>query len=52
MADYTMCEGLNCPTRDKCYRHTAEPNQQWQAWFIDTPQEIPCKMFLDNSEYG
>jgi hypothetical protein len=33
MADLTMCDRDECPSRDECYRHTAEPNPWRQSYF-------------------
>lgn len=30
MADITMCNGRECPDREKCYRHKARPSD-WQS---------------------
>lgn len=40
MPDITMCEGGNCPIKNKCYRHTAKPSEYRQSYFIDPPYEI------------
>ena len=42
MADITMCTGFGkdsngnrvpCPSRETCYRHAANANEHWQAYF-------------------
>lgn len=54
MADLSMCEGLNCPLKLACYRHTARQNDHWQAWFTIVPYDHDtrdCEMFWDNVTY-
>ena len=52
--DITMCQGLGCPIKDKCYRHTAQSNEHYQSWFVETPghfedrdggEVFSCSMF-------
>lgn len=40
MADITMCEGLECPLKEKCYRYTATADEYWQAYFTKIPYDI------------
>ena len=50
MPDITMCNGVGCSDRDKCYRHTATPSE-YQSWFMDTPLEgTDCDYFWDNRQ--
>lgn len=37
MADITMCNGMGCYLRDKCYRYTATPNKYSQPYFLNEP---------------
>ena len=37
MADITMCNGMGCNLRDKCYRYTATPNEYRQPYFLNEP---------------
>lgn len=37
MPDITMCEGVNCPINDKCYRFTATPSEYHQSYFASEP---------------
>ena len=37
MSDITKCDGLNCPLKDTCYRHTATTNEYYQSWFMEIP---------------
>ena len=37
MADITMCDGKDCPLREKCYRFTVFANQWRQSYFMETP---------------
>lgn len=36
MPDITMCRGVNCPLKDKCYRFMAKPDD-YQAYFAISP---------------
>lgn len=58
MPDITMCSGIDCPMKDKCYRFTAIPRDR-QSWMappfyyprnaagIQTPNP-KCREFIDN----
>lgn len=53
MVDMAMCEGDNCPMKDKCYRHTAIAAKYRQTYFIESPyNEGKCSHFLDNTQYS
>ena len=46
MSDITMCEGINCPIREKCFRFRAKINLV-QHFFIKTPYEYShCDKFI------
>jgi len=50
MSDITMCEGLECPLKEKCYRYTAPANEYWQAYFAEIPYDIEseeCEHYWD-----
>jgi len=48
MADITMCSGVGCDMKHKCYRHTAE-RSHWQSWFSVVPiKDGECDKFWDN----
>ena len=32
MVDLSMCLNTTCPSREKCYRYQAKPNELWQAY--------------------
>lgn len=50
MSDITMCEGIDCPIRSKCYRYTAIPNY-YQYYFNKTPFEYDyCDKFISKKE--
>ena len=50
MSDITMCEGIDCPIRSKCYRYTAIPNY-YQYYFNKTPFEYDyCDKFISKQE--
>jgi hypothetical protein len=34
-----MCEGKNCPLREKCYRYTATPSKYRQSYFVTPPYD-------------
>ena len=36
MPDITMCSGVGCPWKERCYRHTAIASN-WQSWFSVVP---------------
>ena len=42
MPDITMCEGINCPLKMKCYRFLAKPDDL-QSYFVDTPYDKETK---------
>ena len=33
MPDISMCNGVDCLVKDKCYRHIAKPSEYWQSFF-------------------
>lgn len=37
MPDITMCEGKECPLKEKCYRFKTKPNEYRQSYFIRIP---------------
>ena len=53
MADISMCEDSKCPSKNKCHRYTAIPNEHWQAYsdFNRPVNEDKCKYFINNKEY-
>lgn len=57
MPDITMCYGKDCPIAYKCYRAIANPDELWQAYFVNSPyddEEGTCLYFwsLDEDEGG
>ena len=32
MTDITKCPGRGCPARERCYRYTAPPDEEFQGW--------------------
>lgn len=36
MPDITMCNGTDCPFKERCYRFTAKPSD-YQSYFFDPP---------------
>jgi hypothetical protein len=53
MPDITMCLGSGCPFKDKCYRHTAKPDEHWQSYFAYVPysEDGGCNFFW-NTDRG
>lgn len=51
MTDMTMCEGRGCPQKDKCYRHTAEPDPDCQSYFGEQVMSLDgtCEYFVPES---
>ena len=46
MPDITMCPGTNCPQKETCYRFTAKPCEDWQAYFTEAPiKDGKCDMY-------
>jgi hypothetical protein len=55
LPDISMCLGKsadgkqNCPKREKCYRYTAVPTPEWQAYFTEMPyKDKKCEYFWSN----
>ena len=51
MTDLDMCEGLNCPLRNKCYRYTAPKAYKYQNYMIGSPfrkenDNTVCDLFI------
>ena len=45
MSDITMCSGVGCDLKHKCYRFTAERSDR-QSWFTKVPlKDGNCEMF-------
>lgn len=50
MPDISMCQGTDCPFKDKCYRHTATPDPHWQSYFSEPPiKDGVCPYFWNNN---
>lgn len=53
MADITMCEGTNCPLKDRCYRHTAPENPYRQSYFMGVPvKDGECEYYWEAKDEG
>ncbi len=52
MADIAMCNGIGCPVKEQCHRHTAIPNEYRQSYFVDPPlkDEGRCDYFWSNGK--
>ena len=52
MLDITMCNGNNCNMKESCYRFKAEPDEDIQSYFTESPinKEGKCdfKMSIKN----
>jgi len=49
MPDITMCQGIECPYKLKCYRHNATPSEHRQAYFTKVPYDKgknKCDFFI------
>ena len=41
-----MCEGTNCPLKEKCYRYKAVPSKYRQCYFMEIPYaDGKCEYF-------
>jgi len=45
MADISMCNGKDCPIKEKCYRFTA-PKGIRQSYFLETPGKMEDGKFV------
>ncbi len=46
MADITMCSGVGCPLKEKCYRFKAIPCEFRQSYFTEPPlKNGKCEYF-------
>lgn len=52
MPDITMCEGTNCPIKEKCFRFTAKPSEFIQSYFSDAPGEMQDNKFTCSYFWG
>lgn len=53
MADITMCEGTDCPLKDKCYRYLAPKNPYRQSYFVNAPiKNSNCDYYWEIGETG
>ena len=50
MPDITMCDGVNCPLKMKCYRFLAKPDGL-QSYFVDTPYDQETQQCEHYCEY-
>lgn len=50
MPDITMCEGLECPLKESCYRYTATPNEFRQSYFLEIPlkEDGECEHYWES----
>ena len=52
MPDISMCKGINCPLRIRCYRHTA-PQSKYQSWIGEVPYDHKlnsCDYYVPNTK--
>ena len=56
MPDICMCDGKDCPLREKCYRHLSEKNTEiGQTYFLNAPYNPKtnhCDHFIDIVKKG
>ena len=51
MADITMCEGLDCPVKEDCYRFNAKADE-YQCYFLEPPydkEKKKCDYYWGNN---
>lgn len=42
-----MCEGGDCPLKEKCYRYKAKPSEYQQTFFAEVPyKDGKCEHFV------
>lgn len=52
MTEYTKCEGIGCPLKQKCYRFTAPSDGEYQSWsgfykdLKETENGVECDYFI------
>ena len=47
MPDISMCEGGECPHKEKCYRYKAKPSEYQQTFFDEVPYKNgKCEHFM------
>ena len=48
MLDITKCDGIDCPSRDKCYRYVAKPERyQSYAAFYEGLKNGKCENYWE-----
>lgn len=48
MPDISMCEGKDCPIKEKCYRFKATPSRYGQSYFMESPyKDGKCDELID-----
>lgn len=54
MPDITMCNNETCTLKERCYRHTAIPDDYWQSWaFFEQNEDGTCDNFYPTAvEYA
>ena len=52
MTDITMCSGVCCNNKEKCYRYTSPVSEYWQSMFVKPPlkQDGTCDNFWNNDD--
>jgi len=51
MADIAMCQGGDCPLKEKCYRYTAPVSKHWQSYYMDIPYKDGICEYYWPAEY-
>ena len=52
MADITMCSGVGCRVKDKCYRFTAARCEWGQSYFFKPPLEVKDEVLICDHFWG
>lgn len=52
MPDITMCEGVDCPWKERCHRYTAEPSEYRQSYFVESPGKKVEELFYCGYFWG
>lgn len=47
-----MCEGINCPVKEKCKRFISKSNPNMQSYFTNPPYEIVDGEFVCEMYWG
>lgn len=50
MPDISMCTGVGCPLKYKCYRYTVKPDKYYQSYFGKPPysEDGGCNYLMED----